>query len=116
MAARHGCDNQYGRKSSVFNHHKTCQFNVAKVSARSGHRFVTVVDLEEEDVPTQPPTIGAPAVRTRSTSDKTDLELREFVNGTDVTGRICQVAPRCCCQDSRNQIAYTHSHNKTEVV
>ena len=45
MAARHGCDNQYGRKSSVFNHHKTCQFNVAKVSARSGHRFVTVVEF-----------------------------------------------------------------------
>ena len=35
--------------------------------------FVTVVDLEE-DVPNQPSTIGSPAVRTRSTSDKTDLE------------------------------------------
>jgi hypothetical protein len=90
--ARHGCEKQYGRKSSVINHHKTCQYNIAKASARSGHRFVTVVDIEDEDH-VQPPAIGAPAVRARSTSDKTELELREFVNGTDVMGEFAKLPP-----------------------
>jgi hypothetical protein len=56
--------------------------------------LVTVVD-EEDEPPPQPqqPVIGAPAVRTRSTSDKTDLELREFVNNTDVMGEFAKLPP-----------------------
>ena len=72
-----GCKKQYSLRSSLFNHAKNCPY---QVHARNKHRLVTVLDDDQLDYPPQPKL----TTRTRSNSEKTELELMEFVNATGV--------------------------------